>query len=270
MSSLSLPPIVTVADLRSANPDTVVCDCRAYLDDREGADAYNQGHIPGARFVDLETVLSSTPGPGVGRHPLPSPVAFATGLSQLGISAEAPVIAYDDAGGMIAGRLVWMLRTLGQPAALLDGGIDAWDGELATSPPEILTTETPVRPWPSGATVNAEEVDQIIAEGGLVIDSRGPDRYAGLVEPIDPVAGHVPGAKNLPFAGNLSDGMFIGSDALAQRFTDAGVDADTVYYCGSGVSACHNMLAAEASGFGRGRLYVGSWSGYCTRSETST
>ncbi len=269
MTALLLPPIISIAELHAEYPDAVICDCRAYLDERDGADAYNAGHIPGARFVDLETVLSSPPGPGIGRHPLPSPETFAEGLANIGISNDTPVVAYDDAGGMIAGRLVWMLRTLGQPAALLDGGIAAWDGELSTNPPEIVQANNAPRPWPADAIVTTEQIDAIVAEGTVVVDSRGPDRYAGLVEPIDPVAGHVPGAINLPFASNLADGYFKSSAELTQRFADIGADDDTVYYCGSGVSACNNMLAAEANGFGRGRLYVGSWSGYCTRSDAT-
>jgi len=259
-----MPPIISHQQFLASHADAVLCDCRAYLDDRNGADAYSDGHIPGARFVDLATALSAEPitGSGGGRHPLPSPEAFATSLSRAGIGHETAVVAYDDAGGMIAGRLVWMLRVLGQPAALLDGGIGAWVGELERTDPEIVTVANDPRPWPKDATVSVDEITAHLASGGVVIDSRAPDRYRGETEPIDPVAGHIPGAKNLPFSGNLIDGMFAETDALTQRFSDAGVDADTIYYCGSGVSACNNMLAAEAAGLGRGRLYVGSWSGW--------
>lgn len=259
-----------MAELREQRSNVVVCDARAYLDDREGRDAYEAGHIPGAVFLDLDTTLSAAPGPRIGRHPLPTPEVFAAGLAAVGISHETPVVAYDDAGGMIAGRLVWMLRALGQPAALLDGGFHAWDGDLETNTPAVAPAHNSPRPWPRDAIVDDVEVDAIIAAGGLVIDSRGQDRYAGLVEPIDPVAGHVPGAVNLPFADNLSEGYFRSASDLHARFAEVGADDATVYYCGSGVSACNNMLAAESAGRGRGRLYVASWSGYCTRDAGTT
>ncbi len=261
-------PIVSAEWLRTTleapptDPALVICDVRAYLDDREGHDAYVAGHIPGARFIDLDTVLAAAPGPLVGRHPLPTPEAFAVGMSKAGIGHDTPVVAYDDAGGMIAGRLVWMLRIFGQSAALLDGGIDAWQGELTTDVPQPETVAHPPRRWPLNATVDADEVEAIIADGGLVIDSRAAERYRGDVEPIDPKAGHVPGAINLPFADNLVDGRFRSTEELHERFRSVGADETTVWYCGSGVSACHNLLAAEAAGLGRGKIYVGSWSGW--------
>jgi thiosulfate/3-mercaptopyruvate sulfurtransferase len=263
----SLPPIVSVEWLASAldNPDLVVCDVRAYLDGRVGREAYDDGHICGARFIDLDTVLAGAPGPGVGRHPLPSPEDFASGLAVAGIDHHTTVVAYDDSGGMIAGRLVWMLRILGQPAALLDGGIQAWPDPLDTEEPNFSPSAPQPRPWPTDAVVDAQSVDAHIAAGGVVVDSRGPDRYEGQHEPIDPVAGHIPGAINLPFVENLVAGRFHATDVLVERFENAGVDEHTIFYCGSGVSACNNLLAAEAAGRGLGRLYVASWSGYCTR-----
>lgn len=260
-------PIISIAECRAALDDitatpVVLCDVRAYLDEREGRDAYEAGHIPGARFIDLDTVLAAPAGPVVGRHPLPSPEVFATGLSMAGIGHDTPVIAYDDAGGMIAGRLVWMLRVLGQPAALLDGGISAWPGDLSTAREAVQPAPHVSRQWPLNATVDADEVQAIIADGGLVVDSRGAARYRGETEPIDPKAGHIPGAINMPFADNLADGRFLHRDALRERFEGADIDDNTVWYCGSGVSACHNLLAAEAAGLGFGKLYVGSWSGW--------
>ena len=245
-----------------SDPSLVICDVRAYLDEREGRDAFASGHLPGARFIDLATVLAAEASPVLGRHPLPTPEVFATGMAAAGIDHDTPVVAYDDSGGMIAGRLVWMLRVLGQPAALLDGGIDAWPGELTTDAPQPETVANLPRPWPLNATVDADAVEEIIADGGLVVDSRGAARYRGEVEPIDAKAGHVPGAINLPFAENLIDGHFRSTDELRARFRTAAVDENTVWYCGSGVSACHNLLAAEAAGLGVGKLYVGSWSGW--------
>lgn len=259
---ISVEECIAALNVTATSPRPVICDVRAYLDDRDGRDAFEAGHIPGAQFIDLDTVLAAAAGPVIGRHPLPSPEVFATGLSAAGIGHDTPVIAYDDSGGMIAGRLVWMLRVLGQPAALLDGGIDAWPDDLSTKVAPVEPVEHPPRVWPLNATVDADEVEEILADGGLVVDSRGAARYRGEMEPIDPKAGHIPGAVNLPFMENLADGRFIDADALRDRFEDLDVDDNTVWYCGSGVSACHNLLAAEAAGLGFGKLYVGSWSGW--------
>jgi len=259
---MQLDPIVSSAWLLDNPANVVVCDVRAYLDGRSGAEAYERNHIPGARFIDLDTVLTSPPAPVLGRHPLPDPADFAAGLSGAGIDHDTPVIAYDDAGGMIAGRLVWMLRTLGQPAALLDGGIAGWPGELSSTVDTVRPVENLARPWPKHVIVDADEVEATVAAGGLVVDSRAAPRYSGEEEPIDPKPGHVPGAINMPFADNLADGFFASTAEIRDRFMQAGVDSDTIFYCGSGVSACNNILAAEAAGLGVGRLYVGSWSGW--------
>ena len=255
-----LGPIVDAGDL--GRLDAVLCDVRWYLDGRSGREAYEAGHLPGAVFVDLDRDLTAPPSTTQGRHPLPTAEAFAAALGALGVGPDDAVVAYDDSGGMSAGRLVWMLRVLGQPAALLDGGIGAWDGPLeagsATRPP----VECPVRPWPDGAFAGIEEV-AAAAAGGIVLDARAPERYRGEVEPVDPRAGHVPGARNAPFAANLGDGgRFRSPDDLRAHYEELGVGeaAGVVAYCGSGVSACHDLLAMEHAGLGRGRLYVGSWS----------
>lgn len=263
-------PIVSQAWLRHAldspelAPGLVLCDVRAYLDGRSGREAFESGHLPGARFIDLDTTLAGPPAPIGGRHPLPEPSVFAAGLADAGITHETPVVAYDDAGGMIAGRLVWMLRILGQPAALLDGGIDGWEGDLATDEQPVTRAIQAPRPWPESAIVDADGVAEHIASGGLVVDSRAAARFRGEHEPMDPKAGHVPGAVNMPFAANLDDGAFRPLDEIAERFRVSGVDEQTIFYCGSGVSACNNVLAAEAAGLGLGRVYVGSWSGWCS------
>ncbi len=268
-----LAPIVGASEV-AAISGVVPCDVRWYLDGRSGRDAYDAGHLPGAVFVDLDQHLTSTlepeMGPEAGRHPLPAPEAFARSMGALGIGPEDPVVAYDDAGGMAAGRLVWMLRVLGRPAALLDGGIAAWNGPLETSPTVRSPIVVPTQPWPSGEVASIEEVAEVAATGRageLVLDARGADRYRGETEPVDPRAGHVPGARNAPFAGNLEAdgpraGGFRSPDELAARYEDLGVvdAADVIAYCGSGVSACHNLLAMEHAGLGRGRLFVGSWS----------
>ncbi len=248
--------------LEAAGPAPVVVDVRWYLDGRDGRTAYEAGHVPGARFIDLDRVLSSPPTAVAGRHPLPPAETFAAGLAEAGIGDDDPVVAYDDLGGMVAGRLVWMLRIIGAPAALLDGGVQTYDDELVVGPGPAtpLPARRRVVPWPAGAVASADEVARHVAGGGVVADSRAGERYRGETEPVDARAGHVPGAINLPFADNLVDGRFLPRGELAERFRSAGVDGDTIFYCGSGVSACHNVLAAEAAGLGRPRLYVGSWS----------
>jgi thiosulfate/3-mercaptopyruvate sulfurtransferase len=173
------------------------------------------------------------------------------------------VVAYDDRGGAFAGRLVWMLRTIGQRAALLDGGAANWTGpvEAGRVSPEPVARR-PI-PWPANRVADVNEVVAHIAAGGIVVDSREHLRYLGETEPIDRVAGHVPGAINLPFADNLTEaGVFRTPDRLAERFDALRSDPQAIVYCGSGVTACHNALAAEAAGFPPPRLYVGSWSGW--------
>ena len=269
-SSAQLPPIVSAQWLsdRLAAPhaneqQVMVADVRWYLDGRSGREAYEAAHIGGAVFIDMDEVLSSPATATDGRHPMPSPEQFAAGLAAAGIAPDTPVVAYDDLGGMTAGRLVWMLRILGCPAALLDGGLPAWAGtvEAGAGPaPAPIDHREPV-PWPSHRMATADEVAAYVAEGGVVVDSRSADRYRGETEPVDTRAGHVPGAVNLPFAGNLDEtGLFRTVDELAGRFDALKIDETSVFYCGSGVSACHNVLAAEAAGKGLARLYVGSWS----------
>ena len=260
-----LGPIVSADWLVEHRDEVVVADVRWYLDGRSGRDAYRVGHIPGAVWVDLETSLAAPATPDGGRHPLPRPETFAEGMAAAGIGDGTRVVAYDDLGGMVAGRLVWMLRALGQDAALLDGGLGAWPGPV--EPGDGVTPEaatyTP-RPWPEDLIASTAQVAQR-PDGTLLFDARAPERYRGDTEPVDPRAGHIPGARNLPFAGNLGpEGRFRPVDELRARFAEAGVgaDSDVIVYCGSGVSACHDVLAIEAAGGPRPRLYVGSWSAW--------
>lgn len=261
----SLPPIVSPQWLMSHPNEAVVADVRWYLDGRSGLDAYRAGHIAGAVWVDLDRWLATHGRPEEGRHPLPSPETFAAGMAGYGIGDDTTVIAYDDAGGMVAGRLVWMLRTLGRNAALLDGGLASWPGGRAEGdPPAVASAHFTAAPWPADAIATTDGVANR-PPGTLVFDARAPERFRGEVEPIDPQAGHIPGAANLPFSGNLSsDGRFLPPAALTARFTEAGISAatDVIVYCGSGVSACHDVLAIEAAGLPRPRLYVGSWSAW--------
>lgn len=268
-----LAPIVSVAWLQANNnqannENVVVVDARAYLDDRDGYTNYLAGHLPGAVFVDLDTIVAGPPQPILGRHPLPDPQVFADGLGAVGIGHDTAVIAYDDLGGMIASRLVWMLRTLGQPAALLDGGIAAWtalNGEesLETGQPELVPVGNEPRSIDPSRLADADAVAAHARSGSRIVDSRAAPRYRGDVEPVDNAAGHVPGAINLPFTDNLDEqGFYRSIEVLAGRFGSAEVDDDTIFYCGSGVSACQNLLAVEAAGLGTPKLYVGSWSGW--------
>jgi thiosulfate/3-mercaptopyruvate sulfurtransferase len=261
-----IAPVVDQAwwDRHGADTDVAVADVRWYLDGRSGRAAYETGHIPGAVFVDLERCLSGEGGPSVGRHPLPDPETFADCMARSGIAEDTIVIAYDDAGGVIAARLVWMLRAIGHEAALLDGGLTAYRGPLeegagSADRPRVAFT---ARPWPAGKLAGpADAVDR----GNVVIDARDRSRYRGEEDPIDPRPGHIPGASNVPCRENLAaDGTFLPADELRRRFEAAGVveGSPVISYCGSGVTACHNLLALELAGFAPGRLYPGSWSQY--------
>ena len=258
--------LVDVASLaeRLADPDWAVVDCRHRLTDPDfGEAAYRESHVAGAVFAHADRVLSSAPVTDRGRHPLPDPDTLRARFAALGIDASVQVVAYDDAGGAIAGRLWWMLRYMGHArAAVLDGGWPAWlagggatRGGEETRPARTFRGE-PRREW----VVTIDEVDA----ARRLVDSREPARYRGETEPIDRIAGHIPGARNHHFARNLGeDGRFLAPAAARERLerTLGGVPAEeTVFYCGSGVSACHNLLALAHAGLPPARLYVGSWS----------
>lgn len=256
-------PVVTTGWLEEHHDQVVVADVRWYLDGRSGLEAFLDGHLPGARFVDLERWLAAPADPALGRHPLPDPELFAQGMRRLGLDAGDTVVGYDDAGGTVAARLVWMLRVTGHDAALLDGGITAWAGPLergrGSVVPEGSFTATP---WPPERLVELDDLDDL---DGVLVDARARERYRGEVEPVDPRAGHIPSARSLPCRDNLAtDGTFLPPGELRRRFESAGVRTgeELVSYCGSGVTACHNVLAAEHAGLGTGRLFPGSWSQY--------
>jgi thiosulfate/3-mercaptopyruvate sulfurtransferase len=244
----------------------VVADVRWYLDGRDGRAAYEAGHIPGAVFVDLDADLSAPGDPTQGRHPLPSPEQFAAAMGRLGIGTDHVVVAYDDSGGGTAGRLVWMLRVTGHAAALLDGGLRAWTGALETGPGATRSPATfDARPWSADALATADET-AAAASAGAVLDARSSERFRGDSEAIDSRPGHIPGARSAPWAANLdaATGRFLPAAALRHRFEALGVRAGEplVAYCGSGVSACANLVALERAGFAGARLYVASWSGW--------
>ncbi len=256
-----IEPVVDV-DWVLAHRDVVLADVRAYLDGRSGREAYAGGHLPGAIFVDLDGDLAAPPTAADGRHPLPDPAVFAERMAALGVGVDDTVIAYDDAGGVMAARLVWMLRALGRDAALLDGGIGAWPGGLETAVPRRERTAFPVRPWPVDRLAGLADAT---SGSFVVLDARQPERFRGETEPIDRRAGHIPGARNVSCRENVdAEGRFLSPGRLRERFAAAGVTdgAEVVSYCGSGVTACHNLLALEHAGFAPGRLYPGSWSQY--------
>jgi thiosulfate/3-mercaptopyruvate sulfurtransferase len=242
-----------------------IADCRFYLaEPGRGRREYLAGHIPTALYFSLDDDLTGSTGPG--RHPLPDAVTFAAAVGQRGISKKHAVVVYDDQGGGIAARLWWMLRSLGhQRVHVLDGGWAAW-----TSEPRSVTTEIPIwRPalfeaWGDwSGLVDREKV--ATDESLLLIDARAPERYRGEVEPIDPIPGHIPGAFNIPYTGNVNTGgHHLDAEALRERFAIAAGDAAVVSYCGSGVTACSNLLALAIAGFPDALLYAGSWSDWCT------
>lgn len=255
-----IPPVVS-QDFLAEHPEAVLVDVRWYLDGRSGPDAYANGHLPGAVFVDLNEHLAGPPSPESGRHPLPTPDVFAQGMRLAGVHDDSLVVAYDDLGGAQAARLVWLLRLLGHDAAVLDGGLDAWTGELETGFHRPAAGTFTAKQWIPADLATIDDA----ATNPLVIDARAPQRYRGETEPVDAQAGHIPGALNAPFTDNLEADMTFRHPAmLAERFAALGITDATavVAYCGSGVTACHNLIALEYAGLGRGRLYPGSWSQY--------
>jgi thiosulfate/3-mercaptopyruvate sulfurtransferase len=263
-----IAPVVDASFL-AAQPEAVVADVRWYLDGRDGLAAFQQAHLPGAIWVDLETALAAHDLPvSAGRHPFPTPAAFAQAMGALGIGDDTVVVAYDDGGGMTAGRLVTMLRMLGRDAAVLDGGLTAWaaDGHPVEAGPATSLTprEFTSAPWPAHRLATADETLAHASSGGAVIDARAAERFTGEVALIDPRPGHIPGARSAPWASVLGpDGRFRSPQELRDHFAALSADqGDTVAYCGSGVSACMNALAMELAGLTPPRLYVASWSGW--------
>ena len=258
-------PLVSAATLarQLTDPSIRVVDVRWYLGRAgDGRRAYDAGHIPGALFLDVDSDLVGAEGPG--RHPLPAPAVFATRLAAAGIGDEHLVVAYDDVGGWVAARLWWMLDDLGHgAAAVLDGGFPAW---IAAGLP-VDTVEPAYAPARLGLAAtwhNVVERDELRGRLGSVtlLDARGAPRYRGEVEPIDPVAGHIPTARSAPTDGNLGpDGRFLAPSELRARFSALGADnGEVVTSCGSGVSACHHALAMRIAGLPDPILYPGSYS----------
>jgi thiosulfate/3-mercaptopyruvate sulfurtransferase len=249
--------------------DLVLVDARAFLADGARSRAqYRQSHLPDARHADLECDLSA-PGRAGGRHPWPDDEAFARLLSGWGVRTGDQVVVYDAADGALAAARLWfMLKTFGHPrAAVLDGGWSRW---LALGYPVDADEVRPRATTYAGAfdrtrLLDSDGVERHLRGGGLLVDARAPERFRGDVEPIDRVAGHVPGAVNRPFAANLRDGLFKPAPELAGEFAallGAAAPPEVVVMCGSGVTACHHLLAMEHAGMPGARLFTGSWSGW--------
>lgn len=256
-----------------SDPRWVVVDCRFTLTDPgAGRRAYAAGHIPGARYAHLDQDLSGTLGPRTGRHPLPDPRLLAQRLGAWGIDASKQVVVYDDSFGAIAARLWWLLRWLGhESVALLDGGCSKWLREgrpVTVEPPVVQATAFTARVNPT-LRVEADFVEQARRDAAFVVlDARAEERFRGDVEPLDKVAGHIPGAVNAPYEDNLDvGGEFLSAEELRERCLDllGGVVPDqAIHTCGSGVTACHNVLAMEHAGLPGAKLYAGSWSEWIT------
>ena len=245
---------------RLHDPRVALVDCRFVLGDPDaGRRAYVGGHLPGAAFCDLETDLSGPHGPG--RHPLPAPEAFARSARRAGIRADGITIAYDDGSHAGAARLWWLLRHMGQPrAAVLRGGLAAWPGPLRAGYEPIRQGDLRPRPAAGDVVTRGDVLAGLGQPGRVLIDARAPERYRGEREPIDPVAGHIPGAVNVPFTAVLRPPDDGGSDATRRLAELARADAELVAYCGSGVTACVVLLALAEAGREDAQLYAGSWS----------
>jgi thiosulfate/3-mercaptopyruvate sulfurtransferase len=265
MTSEVLIETAELAALLAAEEPPVLADVRWALAGPPGRPEFEAAHLPGAQFVDLEHELSGPPGAG-GRHPLPPPAVFEAAMRAIGVREDRLVVAYDAATSQAAARLWWLLTDAGHPSVrVLNGGLAAWQAEdrpteagpaAAVSPGDFV-----VRPGQRRQATAAEIEAALIQERRpLLVDVRAPERFSGATEPVDPVAGHIPGAINLPAAGNHDpSGRFLDAEALRLRYAAAGVGGDAVLYCGSGVTAAQSLLALESAGLTAG-IYPGSWS----------
>ena len=264
MSALITPSAVRIA--REEAHDLVVIDVRWSLGGPPGREEYERGHIPGAVYVDLDTELAGPPGAG-GRHPLPDPAIVIAALRRAGVSRGTRVVVYDDGPSLTAARAWWVFRHVGvDDVRVLDGGYAAW---VAAGLPTSVEIPRPAEGdvCPQGHGMSTVSASTILADGDdmTLLDVRAPERYRGDVEPVDPVAGHIPGAVNHPTTENVdADGRFLGEDALRAGFASVIThDRPVVVYCGSGVTAAHTILALHEIGVAAS-LYPGSWSGWIT------
>ncbi len=257
-------PLISVPELAAELAAFTILDVRYKLGGPPGPAEFAAGHVPGAVYVDLDRDLAAPAGRG-GRHPLPDATAFASAMRSAGVSNARSIVAYDDWGARAAARAWWLLRYFGHPdVRILDGGWAAW--RAAGQPVSAAAVTPPAGDFvatPGGMpVVEAADVPAV----AILIDARAPERFRGDVEPVDPIAGHIPGAVNVPTAANLdADGRFRAPAELASTYAAAGAvpGADVAVYCGSGVTAAHDVLALELAGV-RAKLYPGSWSGWIT------
>ncbi|HEY0619580.1 MAG TPA: sulfurtransferase [Kribbella sp.] len=260
-------PLISAESLLSATERPVLIDVSWNLMGPPGRDAYETGHLPGAHFVDLDSELAGPPGSG-GRHPLPPATTVETALRRAGVGTDTPVVVYDAANSQAAARAWWVFRYFGvRDVRVLDGGFAAWQaagGEVSTAVPADGAGDFVAQPGQL-PMLDAEGA-AAMASSGVLLDARAPERFAGEVEPMDAVAGHIPGAVNAPTTGNVADdGHFLSADDLRERFADLGVDGsgEVGVYCGSGVTAAHEALALQVAGI-EAPVYVGSWSEWIT------
>jgi len=263
-------PLTSVAQLLAGlhDPDLLLLDCRFDLaDPQAGERAWRAGHIPGAHFASMDHDLAAPRHPGSGRHPLPSPAQFAQVLGRWGFTDSSRVVAYDQANGAGAARLWWMLRAIGhRTVSVLDGGFAAWTaagGAVDDQLPQVAATTVAARAF--AGVVTSDELQRALEDGRVtLVDARAADRFAGRNETIDPVAGHVPGALNHPFTGNLgADQHWLPAAELRSRWhveLQRAARAPLVAMCGSGITACHNLLALDLAGHPGAQLYAGSYS----------
>ena len=262
-------PLISAAELRDLVDRVTVLDVRYRMGGPPGFEDHVAGHVPGAAYVDMDRDLAAPPGHPDGRggrHPLPDPEVFGAAMRRAGVAAERPVVVYDDWGGQAAGRCWWLLRHHGHPdVRVLDGGWSAWraeGGEVETG--AVETAAGDFRPGPGVLPV--VEADRVL-DVPVLVDARAAERYRGETEPVDPVAGRIPGAVNLPTSTNLgADGRFRSPDQLRALYSAAGVPLDgteVAVYCGSGVTAIHDLIALELLGV-TATLYPDSWSGWTT------
>ncbi|MGP3912144.1 sulfurtransferase [Nonomuraea sp. 10N515B] len=260
------PPSPLISpDGLAALGDVALLDVRWRLGGPPGIELYREGHIPGAVYCDLDTDLAAPPGAG-GRHPLPAPDAFQSAMRRLGVREDRPVVVYDDVGSTVAARAWWALRYFGhEDVRVLDGGLSAWSAAglpITKEAPAVKEGDFTARPG-GMPVLSAGEAADVAAEG-VLLDARAAERYRGEVEPVDPVAGHVPGAVSAPTMENVGpDGRFLAAAVLRARFAELGVGEGVRAgaYCGSGVTAAHEVLALEVAGL-PAALYVGSWSNW--------
>lgn len=267
-----MTPLITANQLEeilNSGVDVVLCDCRFDLTDpHAGKKAYEEGHIPGAIYVDLDKDLSGEKSGFNGRHPLPSPEAWAETKSRLGIENNSLVVAYDQQGSIYASRLWWMLKATGHAnVQVLNGGLDVWNGPIGTVPLAPTKTSQAIQTMPYAGLVTLDQVlENLHHPKNILLDARANDRFQGQNETLDPVGGHIPGALNHCFKNNLSAHSFKTPEQLLKGFVEllGPIKAsEVIHQCGSGVTACHNLLAMEIAGLKGSKLYAGSWSEWC-------